>query len=84
MQTLIVGLIVAGCMVYAAWTLMPSGLRRPFAAALLKLSWPECLAGPLRRAVQPSGACGGCDSCGDTARKRPAVQTVTLHRRPPR
>ncbi len=84
MQTLIVTLLVVGCIVYAAWALMPAALRRPLAAALLGLPLP----GRLRRTVeaaarQKAGGCG-CDGC-DRAAKPPArpatVQPLTFHRR---
>jgi len=83
MQSLVVALIVMACSLYAAWTLMPSALRRTLALWMLKLALPEWLARPFRRAAGPAGACGGCDSCGDTASKPAATgaQKVTFHRR---
>jgi hypothetical protein len=80
-QQMIVGLIVMGCGVYAAWTLMPAGARRSLASHALKLSLPEFVQKPLRRALKPAGACGGCDSCGDEkATKDAGVKTIRIHR----
>ena len=81
MQSLAVALIVAACMGYAGWTLLPSGVRRWLASGMLRLSLPEVVARPFRRALQPVGGCGGCDSCGDG--KAAAVKTVKFHRRSP-
>ncbi|HEV7914329.1 MAG TPA: DUF6587 family protein [Albitalea sp.] len=83
MQAVIVGMIVAGCAVHAAWRLMPPSLRRLLAAALLKLSWPERLARPLRLAARPAAGCGGCDGCAGTVAPS-APKPVTLQRRPRR
>ncbi len=83
MQSLVVALIVVACSSYAVWTLMPSALRRSLAMKLLKLSLPESLARTFRKAAQPAGACGGCDSCGDGAAKPEAgkAHKITFHRR---
>ena len=86
MQTLIVALLVAGCSVYAAWTLMPAAARRAIASSLLKLPLPDALALRMRKAATMSSGCG-CDSC-DHAPARAAApktpQVVTFHQRPPR
>jgi hypothetical protein len=79
-QSIVVALIVVACTAYAAWTLMPAVARRALATRVLKLSLPERLARPFRRALGPSSACGGCDSCGDTA-EAPKVKPVIFHRR---
>jgi hypothetical protein len=80
-QSLVVAVVVVLCATYAAWTLMPAAARRAVAALVLRLALPERFARPFRKALQPAGACGGCDSCGDAAGKAPArVQTVTFHR----
>jgi hypothetical protein len=81
-QDLAVALIVLLCTGYAAWTLMPSVLRRALALRILKLSLPEAMARPFRKAIRPSSACGGCDSCGDitTQSSSSTVHKVTLHR----
>ena len=81
LQSLVVALLVAGCAVYAAWTLMPAGSRRAIALALLKLPLPGGLAAFMRRhSVEPSGC--GCDGCDKSVLKAapPAVQTITFHR----
>jgi hypothetical protein len=85
LQTFLVALIVIGCSAYAAWTLMPSALRRSLAARLLKLPLPGSIARVFRKAAQQAGGCGGCDSCGDSTGKpaptaAPAVKPVTFHR----
>ena len=80
-QQMIVGLIVAGCGVYAAWTLMPASARRSLAMRALKLSLPEFARKPLQRALKPAGACGGCDGCGDEkAAKTSPVKVIRIHR----
>ena len=48
MQALIVALLVAGCSVYAAWTLMPAAARRAIASMLLKLPLPNAFAQRMR------------------------------------
>jgi ferrous iron transport protein B len=83
-QSFIVALMVIACAAYAAWTLMPSGLRRSLATLILKLSLPEIVARPFRKALKPAGACGGCDSCGDAAAAPKGPATIKLHRRLPR
>ncbi|RQP26201.1 DUF6587 family protein [Piscinibacter terrae] len=80
-QQMIVGLVVIGCGVYAAWTLMPAGARRVLATHALKLSLPEFARKPLQRAMKPAGACGGCDSCGDEKKTTDAgVKPIRIHR----
>jgi len=80
-QSLLVALIVAACAMYAAWTLMPGAVRRSLAALVLRLSLPERVARPFRKALATTGGCGGCDSCGDSTAKPTAVKPVTFHRR---
>lgn len=86
-QMLIVVLLVFGCAVYAAWSLMPSAARRSLAIALLKWPVPAAFAGPLQRAAKGATGCG-CDSCdhapakAKTAPTLPATpQPVTFHRK---
>ena len=85
MQALIVALLVLGCSVYAAWTLMPAVARRAIASSLLKLPLPTRFAAKMRKAATVSSGCG-CDSCdhapAKSAPKPP--QVVTFHPRPPR
>ncbi len=62
-QSLAVAVIVAACVTWAAWTLMPAVLRRPLARALLRLPLPRRLFAAIeRQTVEASGcACDGCD-----------------------
>ena len=86
MQVLIVALLVVGCSIYAAWSLMPAAARRAIAASLLKLPLPAPFAQKMRRAATMSSGCG-CDSCDHAPSKKaptPATQVVTFHPRPPR
>jgi hypothetical protein len=87
MQALIVALLVVGCSVYAAWTLMPAGARRAIALSLLKLPLPAAFAQKMRKASTTSSGCG-CDSCDHApaakASTEAAPQVVTFHPRPPR
>jgi len=81
LQNLIVALLVAGCAVYAAWTLMPATARRGIATSLLKLPLPAALELKMRRAATVSSGCG-CDGCDHAPAKtaRAAPQVVTFHR----
>ena len=85
MQALIVWLLVVGCSVYAAWTLMPAAARRVIALSLLKLPLPNAFARKMRAATTVSSGCGcdGCDSAPTKAASK-ATQVVTFHPRPPR
>ena len=93
MQTLIVALLVTGCAIYAAWTLMPAAARRAVALALLKLPLPDGVAAKMRRAATASSGCG-CDGCDRAPKKAPPgspadrgasqPQIVTFHPRPKR
>ena len=82
MQTLIVALLVLGCSVYAAWTLMPAAARRAIALSLLKLPLPNALALTLRKAATVASGCG-CDGCDRAPAKAApkAPQVVTFHPR---
>ena len=84
MQTLIVALLVAGCFVYAAWTLMPAAARRAIALSLLKLPLPGVFAQKLRKATTASSGCG-CDGCDHAPAKAAAPkqreQVVTFQPR---
>lgn len=82
LQSLIVAMIVAGCAVYAAWTLMPAASRRGIAVALLKLPLPAAMAAFMRRHSVLASGCG-CDGCDKSVTKVAAVkvQTITLHPR---
>jgi hypothetical protein len=82
LQSLVVAMIVIGCAIYAAWTLMPAASRRGIAVALLKLPLPGGMAAFMRRhSVAASGcACDGCDK-SVTKTAAPKVHTITLHPR---
>ena len=62
MQALVVALLVSGCALYAAWTLMPAAARRGIATALLKLPLPRPMADFMRRHASSASGCG-CDGC---------------------
>ena len=85
-QTLLAALLVAACALYATWTLLPAGARRPIARALLRLHWPETLAARLRRhTVERSGCgCDGCDHAAKPPGPAPVEHAIRLHRRMPR
>jgi hypothetical protein len=86
-QTLIVTLIVAGCSVYATWTLMPAAARRSVATQLLKLPLPRALVARMQRAAaaRSGGGCDGCDHAPAKSRApAPKPQVVTFHPRPRR
>jgi len=86
MQALVVALMVAGCSLYAAWTLMPAAARRAIASTLLKLPLPGPVERKLQRAVTLVSGCG-CDGCDHAPAKAvpksaaPAAQVVTFHPR---
>jgi hypothetical protein len=75
MQTLVVALLVLGCAVYAAWTLLPAASRRGLASALLKLPLPQPVAGFMRRHASAASGCGcdGCDRNVATAASEPGL-----------
>jgi hypothetical protein len=85
MQTFIVALLVPSCTLYAAWKLMPSGLRKSLAAMVLRLPHlPGPVETTMRRAAKQASGCG-CDGC-DNAAKKPEAQAdkpqpVIFHRR---
>ena len=63
-QSLIVALLVAGCLLYASWTLAPRALRRALAVTLTRRSalvrrLPSRWQAALQKAAL-SGAGGGC------------------------
>ena len=86
MQALVVALLVSGCALYAAWTLMPAASRRGIATALSKLPLPQPVAGFMRRhATAPSGCgCDGCDRNGSAtpeAKAKGLAAPLTFHPR---
>jgi hypothetical protein len=82
LQISIVALLVAGCSVYAAWTLMPAAARRATALTLIKLPLPSALAAKLRKAATVGSGCG-CDGCAHAPANSSskAQQVVTFHPR---
>jgi len=62
-QSLVVAGLVAGCGIYATWTLSPKKLRSRLAQALLRLQPTGWLKDTLTRAANAQGGCGctGCD-----------------------
>ncbi len=83
-QGIVVAMLVIGCCVYAAWTLMPGAARRTLATALLRLPLPAPLARRFGKAAAASSGCG-CDGCDRSelkaAPKAAAPQTITFHPR---
>jgi hypothetical protein len=82
-QIVVVALLVAGCTVYAVWTLMPASGRRATARTLLKLPLPAALAARLQKHLVADSGCG-CDGCDQGTKKKPApgsTQPIRLHRR---
>ena len=92
-QWIVVGVLVAACAVYAAWTLSPAAARRRVATAALAWHWPAA-AFWSRHAQAPAGCgCDGCDAAplaakaGDAARGdlgAGGTKPITFHPRPPR
>jgi len=62
MQDLLVGLIVTGCAMYAAWVLMPAAWRRAAAGRALGLPLPPRLRTHLEHLARSAPGCG-CDGC---------------------
>jgi hypothetical protein len=83
MQDLVVGLIVAGCAVYAAWVLMPASWRRAAAGRTLGLPLPAPLRTRFERLARSAPGCG-CDGCDSpaVAGKPGEAQPVRFVRKP--
>ena len=85
LQSLLVFLLVAGCFVYAAWTLMPQVVRRVLIDALLRLPLPEAGRAALQKSLSTSGGChcSGCDHAQPKAGgvKAAAPQVLVFHPR---
>ncbi len=93
MQSVVVSVIVACCVVYAGWSLAPAAWRRALASNLLRFAWPARFNRWLQKhATVTSGcACDGCDRNTSAAKAtslpsasptRPAsVQPITFHPR---
>ncbi len=81
-QAVIVAILVVGCSLYAAWTLMPAAARRAAARVLLRMPLPRAVERRLQQqlAASPSGGCDGCDA----GSKKPAAsdpQPIRIYRR---
>ena len=63
LQTLIVGLIVAGAALYSVWALMPRALREAAAARLARQAVRDAAAA--RRAERQQSALAGAAGCSD-------------------
>ncbi|RFO98886.1 hypothetical protein DIC66_03170 [Rhodoferax lacus] len=72
MQAFVVAVLVAGCFVYALWTLGPKAPRQRLALALLKWPLPALLQKPLSAAARMQGGCG-CDGCDQPSALKPAA-----------
>lgn len=87
-QSLLVGLLVAACFVYAAWTLLPQLARRALAIGLLRLSLPSSVSAYFARVAQASSGCN-CSGCERGSFKRgsmnrpgtPTPQPLVFHPR---
>ena len=81
-QTLIVGVLVLSCALYATWTLMPSGARRHLARHLLKIGLPAAVRARLLRHAQATSGCG-CDGCDHATKATAPMEPKPLqfHRR---
>ena len=68
MQSFVVALLVAGCCLYALWTLGPKTPRQRVALNLLKWPLPAVLKKPVAAAARLQGgcACNGCDRSSAT------------------
>ncbi|MHB8949096.1 MAG: hypothetical protein ACYC4S_08535 [Rhodoferax sp.] len=63
LQSFIVGLLVTGSFIYAAWSLMPQVVCRLLAQGLLRWPLPRAFAAFLQQAAQAQAGCNcsGCD-----------------------
>jgi hypothetical protein len=81
-QTLIVAVLVSGCVVYAAWSLMPGAAKRLLAKGLLRWPLPRAVHTRLQTLANAAGGCG-CSGCDRAPLKTPAVvgQPLVFHPR---
>jgi hypothetical protein len=75
-QNLVVAMLVAGCFVYALWSLAPKAPRGRLATALLQLPLPGRLQKALTAAARQQGGCG-CDGCDCSNAVKQAATTCT-------
>jgi hypothetical protein len=73
LQSLIVFMLVTGCFMYAAWTLMPQSVRRLLGRGLLRLPLPEALRSICQKADSAAVGCH-CSGCDRATVKRGASQ----------
>ncbi len=82
LQSLLVFLLVTGCFVYAAWTLLPQVARRMLVNGLLRLPIPQSWRVALQNTLSTSGGChcSGCDQAQPKAggAKVPASQVLVF------
>jgi hypothetical protein len=69
-QALAAGVLVAGCMGWSVWTLMPAALR-----SRCRKLWGAA------QPVDAASACGGCTGCGGAATRSGGEQVVRIVRR---
>ncbi len=85
LQSLLVFLLVTGCFVYAAWSLLPQAARRPLAKGFLRLPLPEAWRPALEKRLSTFGGChcSGCDHAQPKTGgvKAPAAQVLQFHPR---
>jgi hypothetical protein len=80
-QTLLTALIVTGCVVYLAWSLLlPAAARRRVAQALLRRRWPDAITRRLKSQAMTASGCH-CDGCERGNTVPPGQQTVLWVRR---
>jgi hypothetical protein len=93
MQLAIVILIVSAAALYAAWHLMPRGLRQSASTQVARLATHIGMkrerALDLGRRLSRTGGCSSCDDCGACAAPTstakgaaPAAQPIRIERRP--
>jgi hypothetical protein len=81
-QWLLVAALVAACLVYAAWTLLPAAARQDIALFSLRLPLPSALASFMLKHSVAKSSCG-CDGCDRSPVRAspPATQTISFHPR---
>jgi hypothetical protein len=85
LQSTLVFLLVTGCFVYAAWSLLPQAALRPLSKGLLRLPLPGAWRLFLQNTLSSAGGChcSGCDHAQPKAggTKEPASQVLVFHPR---
>jgi hypothetical protein len=73
-QSLIVGLIVGGAVLYSLWVLLPAAVRRSTAARMARQAARWGLGAPqaarLQSTLETAGACSECAKCQGCATTR--------------